>query len=216
MIKYCCPKEEDYINLFNMYNNTSSILYSKQDDSKYRTFLKAMAISMLLTKSYSGNTELVSDEIVEDSSIKESDVLSSGIEDFENDDYKITGNLVVLKKVDELELIGINNVTYDELRNTFENNPNLKSNFFIHKYVNNYINALEERMPDLDLRVLNHNFKTLEINIIPEEEWENKDINGFYSITENKIGIRESARHNIKTIYHELSHALTNLYTLLL
>ena len=120
MIKYCCPKEEDYINLFNMYNNTSSILYSKQDDSKYRTFLKAMAISMLLTKSYSGNTELVSDEIVEDSSIKESDVLSSGIEDFENDDYKITGNLVVLKKTDELELIGINNVTYDELRNTLK------------------------------------------------------------------------------------------------
>ena len=173
---------------------------------KYKIMLETLLLSLLLTKSY------YPDNIVEDNKEDAIETLASVTEDVEADNYKIIDNLVILKNVDELERLGIKNVTFDELRETVESNPSLTSNFFTHKYIMRYIDDLELKMPNVDLRVLNHNLKTIEINITPEEEWENKTINGFYSITGNKIGIRHSNRHNIKTFYHELSHALTNTF----
>ena len=209
------PNLEDLINLNLIYNNDS---FEKNDIKKFDsnnksvknlritydalkkvrfglTFITIPAITV-------GLLSYMIDKTMGNSSNEE---ISSINTDFVGDPY--------LSSTSELENYGLGEVTFSDLKTTVDNNSNFQGRY--KELVHEYIELLERKLPDIDIRMLNANFKDIVI-----EEYNGKTLPystaiANYNSTTNKLRLcvdydEETIR---KIFFHECSHVLTNYYS---
>lgn len=114
-----------------------------------------------------------------------------------------------LKELDSV--LGYTSVTKEQIIEAVSNNSNLTD--YYKTIIYNLINRVYEEYPNIDLRVFYENVKTLEIREIPTEEF-HEEYNNYsvanYDSVRNCINL--SSNINLKTIYHELVHAMWSFY----
>ena len=99
-------------------------------------------------------------------------------------------------------------VTFRDLTLTLLNNKKIKGKY--RDYTLEYIKSLEERLPDIDLRIFNKNLETLYFEVVPLDKWKEEGIDGYYDYTNNYICVKEEYKKEEtekSVVYHELTHA---------
>ena len=124
----------------------------------------------------------------------------------------IEGSYINPDKTSELSNFGIDNVTFDELRVSLDDNPNIDSTY--KEYISEYINLLERKLPNIDIRMLNVNLKTLKIVLYDGEYLPQSAAAGNNNSNKNEIKVcidypEDSCKH---IFFHELTHSLSNCY----
>ena len=107
----------------------------------------------------------------------------------------------------ELEQLDMEEVTFKDVTLTLLNNKKIEGKY--RDYALEYIRALEERLPDVDLRILNKNLENLYFEVTPVDKWEDERIDGFYDYTQNYIGVKEeyeTPEREKSVVFHELTH----------
>ena len=120
-----------------------------------------------------------------------------------------------IPNISGLDNYGMQRVTFEDLKNTLSENNNIPSEY--KKYINDYIDDLEEKLPLVDLRILNANIKQLKVEIIDTSEWQEEKAVGYtsYSFGSTTITLKNeyyTQELQAKVIYHELSHILREMY----
>ncbi|NLC48294.1 MAG: hypothetical protein GX758_02925 [Tenericutes bacterium] len=113
------------------------------------------------------------------------------------------------------KVLDYDNVSIEQIHKTIDGNKKISDRFV--PILHEYVNALNEKHPDAELRVLYENLKTLEIIECDKQELMlaslSVDSYGCYIRTENKIYVSEDYEYKKGTweyqvIFHELSHVL--------
>jgi len=115
-------------------------------------------------------------------------------------------------------IFGDEKITGDDVKRVVKNNPGIGDKY--EDFVLGFIDDFVSTWPEADLRVMHHNFKTLEIIECNEQEMMLASLSttayGCYVRSENHIYIMEGELPGKKTwdyqvIYHELCHAARTL-----
>ena len=106
-------------------------------------------------------------------------------------------------------------VSKEKLKQTVKENDSINEQF--KKLINEYIDAVTSKYPDIDLRIFYENLKDLKVvecdRMKMLEKTLNGDANGCYVAKENTIYVFEGKQYekgtwDYQVIYHELSHCL--------
>ncbi len=207
---YVYPQLSDYIGLSMIYNQEEDILYSKKyhftERLQIATVAGIIAISGLVIHKASNFV----DKNYQIDKHNPSQLVQQN-EEINYSSYSKIGDTIYIYHNDALTNFGFKEISFHELRENVELNNKLKDSE--KEYIKEYINALEERLPEIDLRILNENIKTLEIETIPNEEWDKPKVEAYYEPNLNKIYVKESYDSIIQekeVYYHELGHVLNN------
>lgn len=157
------------------------------------------------------------EEKVYKKSIDLEDYISSFDEAVENEDYYYNSLLKHLTIYDTkyIDIVLPNQVALDDLIESIENNENIDGNY--KDLFFEYCNDLVDKYPDAELRILNHNLKT--IRILDKEDGKLDSPNGmmscdaYYNMAKNELHVEkdqigEGNPWGRQVLYHELSHAL--------
>ncbi len=131
---------------------------------------------------------------------------------------KIKGDLYIYDSEFGSKYFDTDNVSMDEVKDAIKNNDKITDKFKV--LLNNYCDSVEEKYPDIDLRIFYENMKSLEIvectdRELLEASW-NLSSCGCYKSGENKIYVPkdyeyEKGTWDYQVITHEFSHALRTL-----
>ena len=204
-IEYYYPELQDYIYLNNTYNKEpDGIVYNKK--YKFTPIIILVGLSAILItginvldnastnyklKKETNNTKLVI------------------LDEEENIEYLEEISTVIVTDNRLLNNFGLQDVSFDEVRKTLDNNKNIPEKY--RNYVIEFIDALEEGLPEIDLRVFNENLKTLEFDIINKNDWTTTGVDGLYNYNSNTISIKDSyysEEREKEVVFHELGHTL--------
>lgn len=210
--EYYYPILKDYIELNNIYNKPfDGILHSKKYSFKQKVIFATSAtglsllLSPILAESYTnykiepqskkyemGKSEIDLQEISEPNTLPKAIFIDS-------EDYYRDGSTVMVYNNDILSYFGFNPVTFEEVRETLQDNTNLSSKYM--EYESEFLNQLERKIPNVDLRVHNNNLKTLTIV---------EDNDTFYEYETNTMHIKKYENEQQEKIdfFHELVHTL--------
>lgn len=133
-------------------------------------------------------------------------------------DYK---NAVLIKLSTELDDIkdmdkyNVPSVSFDDVRKTLEENKNIPDKY--RQYIEMYIDALEQRLPLVDLRMFNENLGKLSFEIFDNDVLDKDKRDGYTDFKVDKvvIGLKKeysSLEREKIVIYHELTHVLRRGY----
>lgn len=137
---------------------------------------------------------------------------------FKIDTARQSGNRTLIYDFSELDNIFNNtkeDVTYNTIRETIKNNPNINEKYKLILY--SFTDNLEKKYPTMDLRIWNHNLKTLKILEVTEMEMQVKAISAdayaCYRIQENTIYTVKDYNYvpgtwEYQVIIHELGHTV--------
>ena len=205
--KFYHPNLGDLIKLNLIYNTSKDEKFDKR--KKYR--FKQETIKNLKIKY--NNIKKLSKHITKLTNIA---VIAAVIITLKNkiDDYdipEIAIGTVEIKNNDELDEFNINQVTFDEVRNTLDQNTNFKGKY--KNLANEYIDLLEKKLPNIDLRLLNENLKDMNIDLCYGQILKDENAAGEYNSNTRVLSICTGYdEKTFKSIYfHELTHALTTL-----
>ncbi len=201
--KYCYPLLKDYIELNNIYNKPfDGILYESKYTFQRKVYIAAIGVGVVLTlASIAGLHE-----------INESYKLQTEMANYKvkiEDEPEI--QVVKIKTCKELDDFGIKSVTFQDLRTTLSLNQQIEPKY--REYINEYIDCLEERLPDADYRVFNLNLKRLIFHndyISDKYDGNFDSINGIINVKEkylDKNGNEDLEREKT-VVFHELTHTL--------
>ena len=116
---------------------------------------------------------------------------------------------VEIKNDIEFDEYDINNVSFDEIKETLNNNDSIDNKY--KSMIYQYISLLEEKLPDIDLRILNYNLKDMKVVLCPGKTLKDESAAGSYdannNILEICVGYDDYTIKNI--LFHELTHAMT-------
>ena len=187
-----------------------SIDFESKDISQNRIVLGENEIvfdedtkEIVLEEDFDINNELSQEEIIE--GVGTYDI---PFEDDEPEYYMVTE---YLKSVYELDSYGVEKVTFDDVRKTFEHNQDIPDEY--RGYVSEYIDLLEERLPEIDLRTFNENLKKMKFETIGLDDWYISYADAYISCLKDTTTLTfkseyESEERKKACIIHELSHAL--------
>lgn len=194
---------KDYIYLNSIYNKEPDNIFY---DKKY-TFKQLIVITgltgLLITQIN------VLDTILDYNLKTENQVYKEIV--FEQKSYLNEGTNVIISNNEQLDTFGIKQVSFNDVRKTLENNEKIPDKY--RNYLKEYIDILEERLPEIDLRVFNENLKTLEFEIISPTDWKKEGVLGYYTLDKNTTTLKEyydSSKQERETVFHELTHTLNN------
>ena len=105
------------------------------------------------------------------------------------------------------ELSGIDNITWNDIRQALKNNNNISSD--IKDIIKKGFNKLEDKDFDIDLSVLYYNLKDMKIELVDSREEIPQRTAGIYSSKENTIKIANGIDQEYfeRVIMHEIGHA---------
>lgn len=134
-----------------------------------------------------------------------------------NNDEKDTNIKIVYEMLEnnsELKLYFQEDITFDIVRNSLENNSLIDDEY--RTYTNEFINLIEKRFPDIDLTILNENIKMFSVSEIKKEDMQKeRKREAYYDIKTISIVMHDEHENinNKKYCYfHELWHMFNNLY----
>lgn len=139
-------------------------------------------------------------------------------DNFEVDTVRQSGKRTSIYDFAELDNVFNNtkeDITYDTIRETIKNNPNISEKYKTLLY--SFANNLENQYPTLDLRIWNHNLQTLKILEVSEMEMQTKAISAdayaCYRIQENTIYTVKGYDYipgtwEYQVIIHEIGHTV--------
>lgn len=201
------PQFSDYIYLNGIYNKRfDGILYSKKYNFVEKVLLKnGMAIGISgLVAAYA----IVGCAFIKD--LHKYETIDTPISYEQtagnfDDDY-----FTQINSLDEFDELGIEQVQFADVRETLRNNQNIVD--ADKEIINEFIDALEERLPDVDLRTFNMNLKTLKIDRCQNI---NDMTGGYYNVNNNTLTLLDSDNYGgFKSeklvFFHELCHTLNN------
>ena len=120
--------------------------------------------------------------------------------------YKAENKIIVTDNA-QLDDLNLEEVTFEDVRQTLNENKNIGLKY--KNYILEYLEALEERLPNVDLRIFNKNLKNLYFKVIPIDEWDEPTVAGAYYIADNYIKIKSEYKTEYRekfVIFHELTH----------
>ncbi len=202
---YFYPEFKDYLYLNATYNKKDDgILYAK----KYRFEPKITLLKTIITLEIASLVYLGPAAI---NRIKSMHFTNAITKELEEGSYGKGNTTIYIYDSSVLDKINLERCTFSELYETLQENEKIPEKY--RSYIYEFINRLEERLPYLDLRILNENLKTLSFNIIPNELWERDNIAGWYKRVENQITLKTTYRNKEEerlNVFHELCHTLNN------
>lgn len=104
----------------------------------------------------------------------------------------------------------------EDLLKSLEQNPYLSIEH--KKYVNAFIEKAYKKYPNIDYTIFNENLKDLQIfennneEIVNNSNLDNNNVRGYYLLYENEIYISTDIEYKEYVLFHELWHAVSNLY----
>ena len=142
----------------------------------------------------------------------DNNTLSVSFENITNDDEdKI--EYEYLDSIDELKKYFSEDITFDMVRQSLENNHNISDEY--REYTNEFINLLEQKYPNIDLTIFNENIKIFNVyEITANEMKEEKTREAYYDVA--NVSITMHNEHNSidrkkYCYFHELWHMFNNL-----
>lgn len=192
----------DYIHLNRIYNcKNLDVLYSISSLNnkfmfQFKVYIATIGITLLSPLIYEGLylSKLLPNSML----VKNSKMIMAFDESFPGCD--------VISDNSELDKYFVDSVSFNDLRDTLEENQNINEHY--REYCYRFIEALEKSLPDIDVRAFNSKLKTLEIIDVLEEDWDNGEAVGIYRNDKNIIEMREGYSDNIKVFFHELVHCV--------
>ncbi len=209
------PELHDYVGLNMIYNTSDGNLYSKKYTfPNLSTVVTVTGISTLLLIGLNLPTieNFINNHYSLQQEYQENQILAS---DTQSHYPKFTriGDTIYLYHNDALDDFEFPMISFDEVRNTLQNNSSIPDKY--RSYIVQFIDCLEERLPDIDLRIFNYNLKALEFKVISNSDWKKNKVDGYYDIDDNQIFVKESYHDSARekeVIFHELGHTLNNAY----
>lgn len=154
----------------------------------------------------------VVNEVIEPSEERTEEV-SFSLENADPSMYYKDGLYVMVYDNEVLTALGVSEASFDEVRYTLEQNQNISPEYKV--YMNQFLDLLEVKMPEVDLRVLNSNWKDLEYVFDLDKD---SSINGTWNSTDKKLHLKEEyidsqtgkfdEKEFITCLVHELVHTL--------
>lgn len=233
---------KEYIELMDKFANkedTKMILGIKKKEKKKiklipRILIGAAAVllstSLLLNINNSKPSSITTDyttsstytQTIEDRTDQEIDKwlteITAEMDNFQVDTVRQSGKRTLIYDFSELDNIFNNtkeDVTYDTIRETIKNNPNISEKYKLILYT--FADNLESQYPTMDLRIWNHNLQTLKILEVSEMEMQAKAISAnayaCYRIQENTIYTVKGYDYipgtwEYQVIIHEMGHTV--------
>ena len=105
------------------------------------------------------------------------------------------------------KLIGIENITFDDVRKVVNDNENLSNEYKI--TILKGIDNIQKYLPNMDLEVLYYNLKRIKIIIITQDEMNNifndgNNYQGCFSWQTGEVYIIEDEKSNESVLFHEI------------
>ncbi len=238
---------KEYVNLINKFSNKQDIKpflgFKKKENKKIKlipriligTTAVLLSLSLLLNINNSRPSSIQTDYTtsstytqqisIEDKTDQEIEKylteITEEMETFQIDTIRQSGRRTLVYDFSELDGIFNNtkeDITYNDIRQTISNNSNISEKYkqFLYTFVSN----LENQYPTMDLRVWNHNLKTLKIKEVSEMEMQVKAISAnayaCYRIEENTIYTVKGYDYvpgtwEYQVIMHELGHTVKTI-----
>ena len=234
--EYYYPTLKDYIGLNNIYNKPfDGILHSKKYNFQSKVMIAGylMGISLIVGQGLTPNdinynlqhipityqlrlaSDLASVEVgerIEQLEVREEKDPFS-LEGVDPSMYYQDASGIMVYDNEVLNALGIPEVSFEEARLTLENNTKVSLEY--KKYMHQFLNLLEKKMPQVDLRVLNSNWEELEYVLDLNQE---DSVNGSWDMNNKKIHLKEEyvntetgnfdEKKFIYAFVHELVHTL--------
>ncbi len=232
--EYYYPILKDYIGLNNIYNKSfDGKVHSKKYSFKSKVIFASYlaGISIVITScatkeevEYQLQPQPLVAELITSSTEAQKDfnrlsealeTIAQGVAEVKIDPtfYYQDGSEIMIYNNDALTAFGMEDVTFEDVRNTLAQNEKISDKYRL--YMEEYLDRLEERMPQVDLRVLNNNWKILEY----EEDLDNDGLDdGYFDIEDGKIHLKEEyinqetgkpdEKKLKEKVWHELTHTL--------
>ena len=236
---YYYPILKDYIGLNNIYNKPfngvlNSKKYSFQSKVMIATYM--MGISLIIGQGLTINNlnyelqriPVTYEPLQESNSISveektqqpeieqlkiEEEKDSFSLEDIDPSMYCQDESKIMVYDNEVLTALGVPEVSFEEAHLTLDNNTKISPEH--KKYMHQFLNVLEKKMPEVDLRILNSNWKDLEYAIDLDQEGE---VNGSWSMYDKKLHLKKEyinsetgtfdEKRFISVLAHELVHTL--------
>lgn len=120
-----------------------------------------------------------------------------------------------IKNIEQLESLFEEEISFNDIRKTLDDNNKIPKKYKL--YIEEYINALEERYPQANLRCFNENLKKMEFEIIENEKWKKEKYDGYMTPDKKKPTITVKSNYGTEKrekdlVFHELTHALRIAY----
>jgi len=233
--KYFCIGLKDYVVLDKIYNRKDGVVYSKKTKFICKVVLSAsIALSFIsATKLLSNNfklqqynkysnnegiefttdVEIPADEVVviesTSGNVNDDKINSDSQEVLDSKEYLYKS--VNISGIEELDFYGVERVTFDDVRKTLAENKNISLEYRI--YIEEFIDVVEERLPEIDLRTFNENLGKLSFQIINISDWHRFNANGYIVCSKKQTVITLKSGYKDEqtkksVIFHELAHAL--------
>ena len=203
--KYYYVDIKTYYYLNKIYNCKSNIMYLKEKKEKRKlSFSEKLYVSFGIA--YMGLCSVVLTDKIIDAKLQRNTSLTNQTAYMEQR-YDISETSYL---DDYLE-----DVTFYDLRKTLADNNKISLK---HKeYINRYIDLLEQRFPELDLRVFNENLRKLSFEVVDPKDWEDPSTMGYIRTTSDWVIITLKSEYDNEydewlVISHELTHVLRGAY----
>lgn len=232
--EYYYPTLKDYIGLNNIYNKPfDGVVYSKKYSFQSRVMIATymMGLSLIVGQALTPNyldyrlnrqpvtyeppqtsVEQVVEEEIEPLEVKK-EAVSISLENVDPSMYYKDGSDIMVYDNEVLTALGVSEVSFDEVRLTLEQNQKISPEY--KEYMSKFLDLLEAKMPEVDLRVLNSNWKDLEYVLDIDKE---NPTDGFWSFEDKKLHLKEEyidsktgkfdEKTFIESLVHELVHTL--------
>ena len=212
------PYLDDYLSLYVKMNFPSHILYSKKFRFPKKVFFReekkptlrkvAGTLGMVLSFEILGAILCLNPKFQK--SMMSFGTVSSLDEEIDREISYDTydGSIFHIDEIASLSEFGMEPVSFYEVRKTLEENINLSPRF--KEEARLFLDRLEERFPQVDLRILNQNLKKMYDEINPSYPLKRGDglMTGSFSPSLGKVSLEEN--YSEMTAFHELCHALNS------
>ena len=240
--EYYYPTLKDYIGLNNIYNKPfDGVLHSKKYSFQSKVMIATymMGLSLMVGQaltpncldyrlghypvSYEPHNETsnqpkvvnkgqIEEERIEQLEVRTEDV-SFSLEEIDSSMYYKIGSDIMVYDNEVLTALGIPEVSFDEVRLTLKDNQKISPEY--KEYMGKFLGLLEAKMPEVDLRVLNSNWKDLEYVLDLDKEG---STGGTWDLENKKLHLKEEyidpvtkefdEQTFIEALVHELGHTL--------
>ncbi len=203
--EYYYPTLKDYIGLNNIYNKPfNGIVYSKKYSFQSKVMIATymMGLSLIVGQSLTPNylgyrvsrqpvtyeppQTSIEQVVKEEIEPLEVETVSYSLENIDPSMYYKDGSDIMVYDNEVLTALGVSEVSFDEVRLTLEKNKKISPEY--KGYMSEFLDLLEVKLPDVDLRVLNSNWADLEYVLDINEE---NRTDGYWSLEDKKLHLKE-------------------------